>query len=157
MILQCHAYVTVNCHVSVRSAVLRAYLNPFVHTRTMWDFKLGALRTCTKGKLSRSPQWWCWKHHIIKVAKPIPTVNVLNPQTRDLVTQPYERIPPRLQPSYGMIRLVFRCDESLASSSDYAYMMPRADDIIIEKVIDTLKLCTSMLSCSVPQLPESVC
>ena len=67
------------------------------------------------------------------MAKPTPTVNVLNPQTRDLVTHHA----PRLQPTYGTIWLVFRCNASLASSGDYAsrwYMMPRADDIIIEKV-----------------------
>jgi len=33
MILLCHAYVI--CYVSERSAVLHAYLNPFVHMRTM--------------------------------------------------------------------------------------------------------------------------
>jgi hypothetical protein len=34
MILLCRAYATINGYVSVRLAVLHAYLNPFVHTRT---------------------------------------------------------------------------------------------------------------------------
>jgi len=72
-----------------------------------------------------------------------------------LMTQQYVGIPPRLQPTYDTIRLVFLCDVSLASSSRW-YMIPCADVIIIEKVVHTLILCTSILSCPVPQLRRAM-